>query len=257
MKTAFLFLFVAATAAATAQTPTKPAAPRPAASLAGSLKLPPGVPPVKAITKTAFALRYQDIKIGTGPEAQPNQMYKVQYTGWLASDGHKFDSSYDHRQPVMDKDGKPVMGDDGKPKLGDAQPFSFPQGFGRLIPGWDDGFYRMKIGGKRRLFIPWQLAYGERGRPGPDATHPGIPAKADLIFDIELLDVTPLAMPANHPGMMGAGHPMPGAMPHPAPSATPAAPSTAPAPATSPSAATTPAPATAPTTPASDPTQPK
>ena len=46
----------------------------------------------------------------------------------------------------------------------------------------------MKVGGKRRLFIPWQLAYGARGRPGPDAAHPGIPAKADLIFDVELVD---------------------------------------------------------------------
>lgn len=262
MKTAILLLLMAASAATIAQTPVKPAAPRAAASSAGTFKLPPGVPPVKAVVKTAFSLRYQEIKIGTGPDAQPNQMYKVQYTGWLASDGHKFDSSYDHRQPVMDKDGKPVMGEDGKPKLGDPQPFSFPQGFGRLISGWDNGFYGMKIGGKRRLFIPWQLAYGERGRPGPDAAHPGIPPKADLIFDIELLDVTQLNMPANHPGMSGAGHPMPGvSSPHSAP-ATPPAPATAPAPATppqttTPAPATTPAPGAAPTTPAPETAQPK
>jgi peptidylprolyl isomerase len=67
----------------------------------------------------------------------------------------------------------------------------------------------MKVGGKRRLFIPWQLAYGARGRPGPDATHPGIPAKADLIFDVELLDVTEPPVPQNRPGMIG----MPGARP--------------------------------------------
>jgi peptidylprolyl isomerase len=67
----------------------------------------------------------------------------------------------------------------------------------------------MKIGGKRRLFIPWQLAYGAQGRPG-------IPPKSDLIFDVELLDVTDLQMPQNHPGMTGV-HPMPGGMaPHPA-----------------------------------------
>ncbi len=99
----------------------------------------------------------------------------------------------------MDKDGKPVMGEDGKPKLGDPQPISFPQGFGRVIPGFDQGFEGMKVGGKRRLFIPWQLAYGARGRPGPDPAHPGIPPKADLIFDVELVDVAEMQMPPNHP----------------------------------------------------------
>jgi peptidylprolyl isomerase len=176
--------------------------------------------------KTAFALRYQDIKPGTGPEAEPGKLYKVHYTGWLAADGRKFDSSYDHRSPVMDKDGKPVLGDDGKPKLGDPQPLIFPQGYGRLIPGFDQGVAGMKIGGKRRLFIPWQLAYGAHDRPGPDAAHPGIPAKADLIFDVELLDTTDMQMPTNHPGMTGlpSGHPaMPQGMPHPA-TAAPATP---------------------------------
>jgi peptidylprolyl isomerase len=146
-----------------------------------------------------FSLRYQDIKIGTGAVAEPNRVYKVLYTGYLAADGHKFDSSDDHRMPLRDKDGKPVMGDDGKPKLGDAQPISFPQGFGRVIPGFDQGFDGMRVGGKRRLFIPWQLAYGARGRPGPDPAHPGIPAKADLIFDVELVDVVEMQMPPNHP----------------------------------------------------------
>ena len=170
--------------------------------------LPPGVPPVHAVTKTAFALRYKDIKIGTGEEAQPNWVYRVHYTGWLAVDGHKFDSSYDHpRQPVMDKDGKPVMGEDGKPKLGDAEPIAFPQGYGRVIPGFDQGFAGMHVGGKRRLFIPWQLAYGAKGRPGPDAAQPGIPPKADLIFDVELVDQKEMQMPMGHPGMMGGGMP--------------------------------------------------
>ncbi len=167
---------------------------------------------MRGVVKTAFSLRYQEIKIGTGAEAEPDKLYKVHYTGWLAADGRKFDSSYDHpRPPVLDKDGKPVLGDDGKPKLGDPQPITFPQGFGRVIPGFDQGFHGMKIGGKRRLFIPWQLAYGARGRPGPDATHPGIPPKADLIFDIELVAVTDVQMPPNHPGMGGmpAGRPMP------------------------------------------------
>src|SRR5579863_4724194 len=149
--------------------------------------LPPGVPPVSGDIKTAFALRYQDIDIGTGAEAEPNKIYKVNYTGWLAADGNKFDSSYDHKTPVMGKDGKPEMDADGKPKMNDGEPISFPQGFGRVIPGFDQGFTGMKVGGKRRLLIPWQLAYGAHGRPGPSAENPGIPPKADLIFDIDLV----------------------------------------------------------------------
>ncbi len=221
------------------------------------LQLPPGVPPVRGVVKTAFSLRYQDVKIGTGKEAEPNKLYKVQYTGWLAADGHKFDSSYDHRTPVIGADGKPELDESGKPKMGDPQPISIPQGFGRVIPGFDQGFTGMKVGGKRRLFIPWQLAYGARGRPGPDAAHPGIPPKADLIFDVELVDVSDMQLPTNHPGMPGmggmpGGHPMPmphpgapGAAPMPGPPAStppsgtpasPAAPGTSVTPATSPAA---------------------
>ncbi|MGA2807344.1 MAG: FKBP-type peptidyl-prolyl cis-trans isomerase [Terracidiphilus sp.] len=258
-NTALILMLAASVAAVAAQTPAKPAttAAKPAAT---GIKLPPGVPPVRGILKTAFSLRYQDTKIGTGAVAEPNKMYKVHYTGWLASDGRKFDSSYDHpRPPVLDKDGKPVLGDDGKPKQGDPQPISFPQGFGRVIPGWDQGFDGMKIGGKRRIFIPWQLAYGARGRPSNDPKNPGIPPKADLIFDVELIDVTDMQLPPNHPGMGGmpGGHPMPGGMP-PRP-ATPAAPGTpaqpaAPKPAAAPAAPaapnTTPAPTTAPASPA-------
>jgi peptidylprolyl isomerase len=242
--------------------------------------------------KSAFSLRYKDYKIGTGAEAEPNKMYKVHYTGYLgnngrADDGHKFDSSFDHPgQPEKDKDGKPVLGPDGKPKLGDPQPMTFPQGMGRLIPGFDQGFNGMKIGGKRRLFIPWQLAYGAKGRPGPDAAHPGIPPKADLIFDIELVDVADLPAPPQRPGAGGmpGGRPMPpgmtprpivppgagapGAGATPAKPATPAAPGTAPAPQASPAAPGTaptpqaapgaPAQAPAPTTPApATPTQPQ
>jgi peptidylprolyl isomerase len=130
---------------------TTPAATTPA--------LPKNIPPVKAPMKVQYVMRYQDIKIGTGDEATPGMFYSVNYTGWLASDGTKFDSSYDR-----------------------GQPFEFPQGFKRVIIGWDQGFEGMRVGGKRRLFIPWQLAYGAKGRPP-------IPPKADLIFDIELMGV--------------------------------------------------------------------
>lgn len=215
-----LLLLAAAAVAASAQTPAKPAVttPKPATTTAKpsataattGIKLPPGVPPVRGIVKTAFTLRYQDIKIGTGADAEPGKLFKVNYTGYRAADGVKFDSSFDHPgQPEKDKDGKPVLGEDGKPKMGPPQPMPFPQGMGRLIPGFDQGFGGMKIGGKRRLFIPWQLAYGIRAIPDHGADHPGIPAKSDLIFDVELVDVTDMPAQPTRPGMGGP----PGARP--------------------------------------------
>ena len=265
MKQFILSIFVAATAAGCfAQTPSKPAAPKsstkPAAAATG-VKLPPGIPPARGILKTAFSLRYQDVRVGTGAEAEPNEIFKVNYTGWLAADGHKFDTSYDHKMPVMGKDGKPELDADGKPKMGDSQPFSFPQGFGRVIPGFDQGFTGMKVGGKRRIFIPWQLAYGARGRPGPSAADPGIPPKADLIFDIELIDVMEMPAPQARPGMGTGpnGQPMrmmprpgtPGAPGSPGTSAAPANPTTpgTKPPASAPAPAATPPPASSPTTP--------
>jgi len=109
-------------------------------------------------TPVALAsMRYIDIRPGTGEPAGPGQQYTVHYTGWLR-DGTQFDSS---------------VGKD---------PFQFVQGRRQVIAGWDMGFEGMKVGGKRRLLIPYQLAYGEKGR-GP------IPPKAELIFDVELLAV--------------------------------------------------------------------
>jgi len=226
-------------ATATAKSATAPtAAKKPGVAVSPGIKLPPGVLPVKGILKTAFALKYQDVKIGTGAPAEPGKLYKVHYTGWLAADGKKFDSSFDHRRPVLDKDGKPENDADGKPKLGEPEPIQFPQGRRGVIPGWDQGFDGMKVGGKRRLFIPYQLAYGELGRP------PVIPAKADLIFDIELVDVTD-APQQRMPGAPG-GRPMPPPRPAapPAPGATPAPPT-----GTNPSAPAAPAPGTKPTDP--------
>lgn len=268
-----IVLTFACAAVAGAQTQPKAAATsaKPAAKTAASTtKLPfgvpaPGIPAVKTVKKTAFSLQYQEIKIGTGADAEPGKLYKAFYTGWRAKDGVKFDSSADHPgPPVTDKDGKPVLDADGKPKLGPPQPITFPQGMGRLIPGFDQGFAGMKIGGKRRLFIPWQLGYGTREIPDRGVGHPGIPAKSDLIFDVELVDVTDLPAPPARPGMGGMppGRPMPprpatpGAAPAPAAPATagaPAAPASAPKPATAPAPAApaTPAPAAAPAQPAS------
>jgi peptidylprolyl isomerase len=129
--------------------------------------LPKNIPPVAGPVKTQYVMRYQEIKVGTGDLAAPGQIYTVNYTGWLASDGTKFDSSYDRGKPI-----------------------DFPQGVKRVITGWDQGFEGMHVGGKRRLFIPYQLAYGEKGRP------PVIPPKANLIFDVELVAVRDLNAPA-------------------------------------------------------------
>jgi len=119
----------------------------------------PAIPTGLGCPKIEYALTYVDTKIGTGELAQPRKWYTVHYTGYL-TDGTKFDSSFDHPG---------------------AEPISFPYGAHRVIPGWDTGFEGMHVGGKRRLFIPWELAYGEMGRP------PQIPPRAELIFDVELV----------------------------------------------------------------------
>jgi FKBP-type peptidyl-prolyl cis-trans isomerase len=111
-------------------------------------------------TKTPSGLKYWDIKKGTGPVAVSGMNVKVHYTGWLASNGKKFDSSVDRNEP-----------------------FEFPLGGGRVIKGWDEGVKGMHVGGKRRLEIPAELGYGSRAM-GSD-----IPANSTLIFDVDLLDV--------------------------------------------------------------------
>jgi peptidylprolyl isomerase len=163
-----------------------------------------------------------DIALGTGPIAEPSVLgtspadskimwYTVRYTGWL-TDGTKFDSSYDHPG---------------------GEPFTFPAGARRVIPGWDTGFKGMRIGGKRRLFIPYQLAYGEAGRP------PHIPAKSDLIFDIELVSVSDKAPTPPQPPT-----PPPAPKPADAPPADQAKPATVPPPADPTKPETTPHPQT-------------
>jgi peptidylprolyl isomerase len=254
------FVLLAATVAF-GQTTSKPAlnqATQPAKAQAAAAKAPATVtkapaaaakptgdmPVVHTLPKPLFTERYIDMKVGTGAPAEPNKVYHVHYSGYFADTGKKFDSSYDHKTPVM-KDGKPVLDASGQPQT-EAQPLVFPQGTGRLIPGFDQGMGGMRVGGKRRIFIPYQLAYGEKGRPGPDAAHPGIPPKAELIFDVELMDVTEMPQapaqpaPPARPVASPAGA-APTAQPRPATPAAPPAPS---APATPPTPAPpTPAPA--------------
>ena len=116
----------------------------------------------KEIT-TESGLKYVDEKEGTGREAEEGNTVTAHYTGTL-KDGTKFDSSYDHP---------------GKNPLR----FRLASGPGGVIQGWVEGVAGMKEGGKRKLIIPYQLAYGERGMP------PAIPPKAELIFEVELVKV--------------------------------------------------------------------
>jgi uncharacterized damage-inducible protein DinB len=120
-------------------------------------KMPEPVPAVSGKVVEAATLRYIEVKAGNGEPAAPGKEFTVHYTGWLR-DGTVFDSSLSR------------------------EPISFVQGRRQVIAGWDVGFEGMKVGGKRRLFIPYQFAYGEQGRGS-------IPPKAELIFDVELLGV--------------------------------------------------------------------
>jgi peptidylprolyl isomerase len=168
---------------------------------------------------TSFSLDYIDIKVGTGELAQPHKWYTVHYSGYLV-DGTKFDSSYDHPP--------------------DHAPMTLQIGAPAVIPGWDTGFAGMRIGGKRRLYIPYELGYGVSAYPPNRPTV--IPAKSELIFDIEFLaqsDKAPPPPPA--PPTPAPAPPTPSSATPPAPGAAPAAtqtPSATPPAAKAPPAAT-------------------
>jgi FKBP-type peptidyl-prolyl cis-trans isomerase len=110
-------------------------------------------------TESMSELIIEDLVAGNGTTATAGMQVTVHYTGWL-TDGRKFDSSVDRNDP-----------------------FQFRLGAGQVIPGWDQGVAGMQIGGKRKLTIPPNLAYGARGAGGV------IPPNATLVFEVELLAV--------------------------------------------------------------------
>ena len=124
----------------------------------------PGPPPGGRIAE----LQRIDERTGAGAVAIAGSDVSVHYTGWLFDDqaanqrGRKFDSSVDR-----------------------GEPFSFLLGAGRVIRGWDEGVAGMRVGGKRVLMIPPELGYGRKGAGGV------IPPNGSLVFEVELLAVTP------------------------------------------------------------------
>jgi FKBP-type peptidyl-prolyl cis-trans isomerase len=121
----------------------------------------PGFNQEKMVT-TKSGLKYTDLQVGTGEEAKKGMTVLVNYTGWLYQNGKRgaqFDSSVGRK------------------------PFQFKIGNGDVIKGWDDGVPGMKVGGKRELIIPGNLAYGSQGYPGV------IPPNATLNFEVELVSI--------------------------------------------------------------------
>jgi len=114
--------------------------------------------PANGQDKLPEKLKITDVKEGTGPAAKKGDVLVVHYIGKF-KDGKKFDSSLDK-----------------------GEPFEFKLGEKNVIDGWDLGLVGMKAGGLRKLVIPPELAYGEKGRPG-------VPPNAELHFDVELVKI--------------------------------------------------------------------
>jgi peptidylprolyl isomerase len=109
----------------------------------------PGAPPKKLVVK--------DLEEGTGTTAKVGDEVAVQYVGVNYKTGEEFDASWDRGEPIV-----------------------FPLGAGAVIPGWDQGVEGMKVGGRRELIIPPQLAYGSAGAP------PAVPPNETLVFVVDL-----------------------------------------------------------------------
>lgn len=124
----------------------------------GDIKVKPVIPRQSGAAPKVLIV--QDLIVGTGAQAKSGDSVTVQYVGVLFANGKEFDSSW--------KTGKP---------------FTFTLGSGGVIAGWDQGVEGMKVGGRRRLIIPADLAYGAAGSP------PAIPANAALVFDVDLVSV--------------------------------------------------------------------
>jgi peptidylprolyl isomerase len=118
---------------------------------------PSAEPAQSGMVTTPTGLQYQDLQVGQGAQPQPGQTVTVHYNGYLTN-GTKFDSSVDK-----------------------GEPFSFVLGQRQVIAGWDEGVSTMRIGGMRKLVVPPQLGYGDRGAGGV------IPPGATLVFDVQLL----------------------------------------------------------------------
>jgi peptidylprolyl isomerase len=112
------------------------------------------------IMKTESGLQYAIVEKGDGPKAGPGKTVTVHYYGYLKESGEKFDSSFDR-----------------------CEPFPVQLGARQVIPGWEEGLALLKVGDKATFFIPSTLAYGEQGIQGV------IPPNAELVFDVEVLDV--------------------------------------------------------------------